>query len=444
MSRVAGGPLTGRREPDRLVMVGLSHHSAPIGVRERYELSGDRLHGWIARVLEAELVSECVVLSTCNRTECYATGPDPEGVVATLRGELDRAAGVDDGREHVVARRGLEAVQHLFRVTSGLDSLVIGEPQIQGQVSAAYHRSHEHSIGPALHRLFQSALAAGGRVRANTSISRGAASIPSAAVDLARKVFGSLEDRSVLVIGTGEMGQLTVRCLRSAGVGRVMIASRHLGRAERVGRELDGIPLTREGLWDRLDDVDLVIAATDAEAAFVTADRLAEVHDAARPTVILDIALPRNVEETVSTLPGVFLYNIDDLQRVVDQTLEARGIENEGAEAIIDYHAGKFWLWYRSREATPAIRALRGAVQRLLSEGLDADAGLGPRDVDRVEELRLASGSLLNKILHGPTQALRRLAEEPGGEDEFQRLVDRLAAPTEAWESSRIADEGLG
>jgi glutamyl-tRNA reductase len=425
-------------------VVGLSHHSAPIAVRERYELSGQRRREWIDRVVGHRHISECVVLSTCNRTECYATGPDPARVADSIRAELDRAADVAGGNDHVFQHDGFDAVRHLFRVTSGLDSLVIGESQIQGQVSAAYHTSDEHSVGPALHRLFQSALAAGGRVRSNTSISRGAASIPSAAVDLARKVFGSLTDKTVLVIGTGEMGQMTVRCLRSEGVDRVFVASRHLGRAERVGRALDGLPVTREGLWDRVDDIDLVITATDAEAAFVTKERLARVHDDSRPIVILDIAVPRNVEETVSTLPGVFLYNIDDLQRVVDQTLEAREIENDGAEAIIDYHAGKFWLWYTGREATPAIRALRGAAQGLLDAELEVAFAAGPRDFDRVEDLRLASGTLLNKILHGPTQALRRLAEESGGDDEFQLLVERLAAPVESWVSSRIADESLG
>ncbi|MDX1395138.1 MAG: glutamyl-tRNA reductase [Gemmatimonadota bacterium] len=443
----------------RLVVVGLSHRSAPIEVRERYELSGGRRREFIDRVLSGDTIDECVVLSTCNRTECYAVGSDPGAVTRVLRrelertagerpaaaghGEVDRAASGPDGA-HIFEHAGFDVVRHLYRVTAGLDSLVIGEAQIQGQVSSAYHRSEEHAVGPALHRLFQSALAAGGRVRSNTSISAGAASIPSAAVDLARKVFGTLRDRSVMVVGTGEMGRLTVSCLRSEGVGRVFVASRHQGRAERVGRELEGIPVSRAAVWERIGAIDLVVTATDASSAFMTARRLAEVRDDGRPTVILDIAVPRNVEETVSQLPGVFLYNIDDLQRVVDQTLEARLVENEGAEAIIAYHAGKFWSWYRGRSATAAIRVLREEAHALLGAELAPMLERGPRDFDRVEGLRLASEALLNKILHGPTRALRRLAEESGFDDELRDAIERRPRSVGRSAPSRIADEGPG
>lgn len=429
---------------DRLVVVGLSHHTAPIEVRERYELSGDRLLAWVRDVLDSEEISECVLLSTCNRTECYAIGPDPESIAATLRSALALAAGVVNGGRYMFDREGADAVRHLFRVTSGLDSLVIGEPQIQGQVRRAYQATDGDGVGPALHRLFQSALAAGGRVRATTAISRGTTSIPAAAVGLARKVFGSLEGRSVLVVGTGEMGQITVRCLRSEGVGRVFVASRNLDRAERVGRILNGIPLTRDGIWGRLPAVDLMITATQADAAFVTAARFEAAHDEARPTVILDIAVPRNVEAAVGELTGVFLYNVDDLQRVVDQARETRAIENDGAQAVIDHHAGKFWSWFRGRAGTPAIQTLRGVAHGLLEAELGRVFPPGPRDADREEALRLASRSLLNKILHGPTRAVRLLTERPGAAHHLEELTELLSPPADEWGSSRIVDGGLG
>lgn len=427
---------------EELRVVGLSHRTAPIEIRERFALSGARLEAWIGRLLQGPGVSQCVVLSTCNRTECYVAGAPSPAVVQRVAGALVEEAGVPGGREYLFAHDGLAAVQHLFRVTSGLDSLVIGEPQIQGQVSEAYHGAE--GVGPSLHRLFQSALAAGGRVRSSTAISRGAASIPSAAVELAGKVFGSLEGRSVLVIGTGEMGRLTVACLRSKGAGRVLVASRSLERAERVGRDLNGIPMTRGSVRDALGDVDLVVTATDSEAAFVTPQLLAGAHDEARPTVILDIALPRNVHPAAGDLPGIFLYNIDDLQRVVDQAHRAREVEFEGAERIIDHHARKFWAWHRARVATPAIRELRGNARARVEGALARRRAPGPRDEDREEARRLATRAALNKILHAPTQAIRRLAERGDVAGALEDLAGVLDPGPAAPAGDRTADRGAG
>lgn len=429
---------------DVICVVGLSHRTAPIEVRERFALSGGRLEAWIERLLDEPGVSQCVVLSTCNRTECYVAGTPSEAVDRRVAGALIEEAGVPGARDYLFTHRGLAAVQHLFRVTSGLDSLVIGEPQIQGQVSEAYHGSDVTTLGPSLHRLFQSALAAGGRVRSSTAISRGAASIPSAAVGLARKVFGSLEGRSVLVIGTGDMGRLTVECLRSEGVARVLVASRSLERAERVGRDLDGIPMTRDSVRERLSDIDLVVTATDAEAAFVTPGFLEGAHDESRPTVILDIALPRNVHPDAAELPGIFLYNVDDLQRVVDSTHRAREVEFEGAERIVDHHARKFWAWYRTRVATPAIRTLRGNAQARVRDALARSGPAGPRDTDREEARRLATRAALNKILHGPTQAIRRLAENDDAAGALEGLAEVLDPGRAASAEDRTADRGAG
>jgi len=436
------------RANDRLVVVGISHRTAPISIRERYELSGARRDAWLVEVLAHEAISEAVVLSTCHRTECYAAGPDETRVGDALGRALGRAAGVDDGGAALSVRAGFEAVRHLFRVTAGLDSVVIGEAEIQGQVSRAYRAAGAPSVGPALHRLFQSALAAGGRVRSNTAISHGATSIPSAGVRLAREVLGSLEGRGVLVIGTGEMGRLTLRCLRSEGVRHAFVASRRLERAERVGRALGAIPIARDASWRRVPDVDLIITATGGEAAFVTRERLEALRNRARQLVVLDLAVPRNVEETVSSLPGVFLYNVDDVQGVVDRSTAARAVEHEAAHAIIDHHAAKFWSWYRARAATPAIRAVRGMAKALLDRELERAFPPGPRDADREERLRLASGTLLNKILHGPTQAVRRLAVDRNATDRLEELsawlVETAAASGDAARgaerrSSRIA-----
>lgn len=431
-------------EPEAIVLVGLSHHSAPIEIRERFTLGGDRSARWIDGLLEKPHISQCVVLSTCNRTECYAAGRSSERIRRTVIDALVESAGVDGGERFLVHRSGYDVVRHLFRVTAGLDSLVVGEPQIQGQVSQAYHESGDEALGPSLHRLFQSALAAGGRVRSSTAITRGTASIPSAAVGLAKKVFGTLEGRAVMVIGTGEMGRLTVQCLRAEGVARTFVASRSLARAERAARDLHGIPITREAVRERLPDIDLLVTASDEEAAFVTPALFEGAHEEGRPTVILDIAVPRNVRADTGDLAGIFLYNVDDLQRVVERVHESRSAESEVAEHIVEHHARKFWTWYRSRAATPAIRQLRGAARAIVGEALEGRPP-GPRDEDRERELRLASRGLLNKILHGPTRAIRHLAE--GEEDEYAvpaRLASLLKRGPEASGSDRIAEERGG
>lgn len=430
---------------EALLVVGLSHHTAPIDVRERFVLGRDVQARWVRSLVAVPGVSECLVLSTCNRTECYLSGPDPDRLERLARDLMCEASGLGrDGDAYLTTARGLEAARHLFRVVSGLDSLIIGEPQIQGQVRSAYRAPDGQLVGPVLHRLFQSALAAGGRVREMTSIGRGATSIPSAAVSLARKVFGSLEDRTVLVVGTGEMGRLTVECLRSVGVRRVYVASRNPARAERVGLALDAIPIDRAAALERIADMDVMITCTESEAAFVAREQVAGRGTERAPLVILDIAVPRNVDPRVADLRDVFLYNIDDLQRVVDQTREARAFEGEGAEAIISRHAGKYWAWHRSRVAAPAIRALRETSRALVEDALAAARPPGPRDADADERALLACRAALNKILHGPTRAIRWLAERSDGEACLSSLEPLLVRPsTESW-SRGIAGGGLG
>lgn len=432
--------------PPRLLVVGLSHRTAPIEVRERFLVGEERLEGVLRDLVAHPAIRECVVLSTCNRTEYYLASREPDAAAAATTARMAGEAGLAPARAagYLFRHEEFEAVTHLYRVTSGLDSLVIGEPQIQGQVGDAYDAGRDRvpdAVGPVLHRLFQSAVAAGGRVRTETRIAHGNTSIPSAAVSLARKVFGSLRGRAVLVVGTGEMGALTVRCLRSEGVGRVLVASRDPGRARRLGRRVGGEALADGDAWRRLGEVDLVVTAATAERPIVGPEWF-EGLGGRTDLVVLDIAVPRNVDAAVGDLPGVFLYNIDDLQRVVDAAEEARVGESAKAEAIVDRHAARFWDWYRVRTAVPAIRRLReGAteiaereLERRLAERPPAGGGTSP------EELRLATRSALNKILHVPTEALRRVARRPNAASHLEsilRLLERVEDPPR-----RRANEG--
>ncbi|MYA33216.1 MAG: glutamyl-tRNA reductase [Gemmatimonadales bacterium] len=397
---------------DALVAVGLSHRTAPIDIRERFALGDRRRAEWVDNLTARPAVSECVVLSTCNRTECYLAGNDAEALDRLGREALCAVSGLGTaGDSYLATLEGTSAVRHLFRVTSGLESLIVGEPQIQGQVRGAYRHGRPR-VGPVLHRLFQSALEVGGRVRADTSIASGVTSIPGAAVGLAREVFGSLDDRSVLVLGTGEMGRLTVQCLKREGAGRVFLASRDPDRAARVSRPLEALPLRRSAALDALDRVDLVIACTESEAAFLRAAHVRSPRPGGAPLVILDIAVPRNVDPRVTDISHVFLYNIDDLRRVVDRARAAREQECERAEAIIERRVTKYRAWRRSRRADPAVRALRNTARQLVADAL---AGRTPVPEDD-EALRLASQAALNKVLHGPTRAIRWLAERSDGE----------------------------
>lgn len=409
---------------DALVMVGLSHRTAPIDIRERFAIGEGRRAEWIEDLTAERAVSECVVLSTCNRTECYLAGSDAEALDRLGRGALCRVSGLGtEGGSYLATLEGAGAVRHLFRVTGGLESLIVGEPQIQGQVRGAY-RDGRPAVGPVLHRLFQSALEVGGRVRADTSIASGVTSIPGASVGLARKVFGSLDGRGVLVLGTGEMGRLTVQCLKREGAGRVFLASRNPARAERVSRPLDALPMRRSAALAALDRVDLVVTCMESEAAFLRVRHARSPRSGRAPLVILDIAVPRNVDPRVGELSDVFLYNIDDLRHVVDRARAAREYERERAEAIIERHVVKYRAWHRSRRADPAVRALRNTARALVADALAARTP-APGDAD--EARRLASQAALNKVLHGPTRAIRWLAERSDGEECLRRMEPWLA-----------------
>jgi glutamyl-tRNA reductase len=339
-----------------------------------------------------------------------------------------------------------EAVRHLFRVAAGLDSLVLGESQIQGQVRRALELSRPHS-GTVLDRLFQVALRAGGRVRSETTLGTGAASVPSASVDLARKIFGNLNGRRALVLGSGEIAELAMQCLAAEGVTSAMVAHRHLDHAAEVARRLGGRAVTFEDAWPLFGEVDIVVCSTAAPHAVVTRDKVGDVIErrAGRPLCILDIAVPRDVEPKVGGLEAVFLYDIDDLQGVVEASLSTRGQVVPGAEQIVAEEVGAYWEWYRGRRMVDAIRALRDRMERVraseVEEIMRRMPHLDPTDRERIERLTRA---LMNKFLHGPTEKLRHAAGN-GRETEIAeaaRYLFALDAPPEGEAGHSDGDPG--
>jgi glutamyl-tRNA reductase len=437
-----------------LVVLGASHRTAPIEVRERLVFSRTEIPSVVSALVGAGYAAECVLLSTCNRTELYLSLPDESLGIAAARQLLAERAGLtaDHLDGHLYVLRDRAAAAHLFRVAAGLESMVVGEPQIQGQVKDAYQLAREAVnaggpvVGTLLNRLFQSASGVGGRVRSETGIGTGAASISSAAVDLVKKIFGSLRGRRALVLGAGEMTEVTLECLRAEGIENPIVVNRTHARAEELAARWGGVALRYDAFEPALADVDIVICSTAAPHAVVTRSRLRRAlpDGVARPLCIIDIALPRDVEPSVGDEPNVFLYNIDDLQQIVGDNLERRRSELPHAESIIATGVEEYWGWYSALAVTPTIRDLRERTERLRTEETERLfrrlSHLAPEDQQAIDSL---TRSLLNKLLHTPTVRLREAAGNGRGTAVLDtlRYLFELDAAAEAAAPARTQND---
>ncbi len=394
-----------------IAVVGVNHRTAPLEVRERFAHAPRDVPAALERVLSAGARGG-VLLSTCNRTEFYLAEPGdgaPEEVWALLTERLD------DGRnasEYGYFRRDRDAVRHLYSVSAGLDSMILGESQIQGQVREAWEVSKARA-GPVLHRLFQSALLVGARVRSETGLATGAASAPSAAVALAGKIFHELAGRSALILGAGDTAQLAAGCLVAEGVRVTLVANRTYERAQAIAEGLGARALTLDEAWDHFATADIVLSSTAAPQAVVTWERVAPAiaRRRGRPLCILDLAVPRDVAPAVGQLENVFLYDIDDLQAVAAQAAAARRSEMPAAERIVSEEVERFWAWYGGLAVVPVLKEFRGRLDDVraaeLERALKRLAHLSPEDQAQVEQF---SQALLNKFLHYPTVALKEAA----------------------------------
>jgi glutamyl-tRNA reductase len=404
-----------------LAVVGLSHRTAPVEVRERLVFGRAEIPAALATLLEGGHADEAALLSTCNRTEVYLTVADMQAGEAAVRALLAARLGEppEQTGRYLYVHRDRAAVEHAFRVSSGLDSMILGEPQIQGQVKEAYQAARETTtlagpaVGTVLNRLFQMSLAVGGRVRSETDLGRGAASVSSAAVELAKKIFGSLNGRRALVLGAGEMSEITLECLRSEGVRSCVVANRTYERAAELAESWGGRAIRWEELSDELPGADIIICSTSAPHPVLTRERVREALPGgrSRPLCIIDIAMPRDVEARVAEEANVFLYNIDDLKQIVDANLGRRKQELPKAETIIAEGSQEFWGWYSGLVVVPTIRDLRARGEAVRAEELEKAlrrlSHLPDADRQAVEALTRA---LLNKLLHTPTVRLREAA----------------------------------
>jgi glutamyl-tRNA reductase len=401
----------------RLFAVGLSHRTAPVELRECLDFARGGVESALDALSARAIAHEVVVLSTCNRAEVYAVG-DGDATADALMRFFSEYHGVAPGQiaEHLYVERGRDAARHLFRVAAGLDSLVVGEPQILGQVKAAHAAANgQHTTGALTNRLFQSAFTVGKRVRSETGLGEGAVSVSYAAIALAKKIFGSLEGRHVLILGAGEMAKLTGVHLRAQQVARITIASRTLATAEQLARHLAGRAVAWTELDEALHAADIVITATGATEPVLTRARVDDIMRPrrGRPLFIIDIALPRDVEASVGELDQVFLYNLDDLRAIVNENLARRGAELERAEAIVREEVTRFAAWMQSREIIPTVVALRQRFEAIrqaeLSRLETKLAGLPPEARARLDEI---THLIVEKLLLTPTEQLKAVSDE--------------------------------
>jgi glutamyl-tRNA reductase len=380
----------------RLVLVGTSHHHAPVELREQVALDRERAQELTARLAGEE--REAVCLSTCNRTELYLVAADAE------QAERDAAAALESlGPEIEPALYRLQdraAAHHLFRVAAGLDSLVPGEGEILGQVRDA----HDHgTTGPVLDRVFQQALHAGRKVRAETAIGQSPASVSAAAAALAEQVFGSLEGRSILLLGAGKVSEQAARNLRSRGAGIALVANSKTERG-RIG--------------EQLAQVDVVIASTNAPGLVLDAAAVAEVLRGrkGRRLLLVDLAVPRDLDPAIRDLDGCYLYDIDDLEGIVTETLSLRRREAERAESIVAAEAEKFHEWHASLDVVPAIASLRARAEEIREAELQkAEALLGRLDDSQRRAVEAVTAQIVNKLLHLPTVRMKQAAAAADG-----------------------------
>ena len=414
-----------------LFVAGLSHRNAPVELREQLAVDEDKLRELLRDVAATGVVREALILSTCNRVEVYAIADVPgEARTATFR-QLCRHRGVEPASVETVlyTHADGEAVRHAFRVASSLDSMMIGEPQILGQVKNAFALAQScETVGPALHTLFTQAFTVAKRVRTETEIARHAVSVSFAAVELAKKIFAGLDGKAVLLVGAGKMSELAARHLIEQGAFPLYVANRTWARAQELARALAGTAVPFDELATALATVDIVITSTGAPEPVIRREFVQPlVHSRrGRPLFFIDIAVPRDVEDSVDTLDGVYCYDIDDLQQVVDANIRERLREAHRAEALVEREVAKFLAKLGDVEVIPTIVSLRerleiirsGEVKRTLARL----PGATPETREAIEAL---SAAIVNKILHAPITKLRE-SSRAGSPRSWLELVHEL------------------
>jgi glutamyl-tRNA reductase len=416
-----------------LLALGISHKTAPVALRERLAFTEPQAREFTEAALATSEVREAVVISTCNRTEVYLVVGDSVRAESDVLGLLAQRAEIrpTELADAIYSPRNCDAARQLYRVTAGLESMIVGEAEIQGQV----RRAHETALragctGPLSNRLFAAALTTGKRVRSETAIGSGRASVPSVAVDLAQTVLGGLADRHVVILGAGETSELTARALAEQGAGTIFVANRHADRALHLAQRFGGSVVGLDGLPEQLTVADIVLSSTASPHPIVGREELAQVmrERNSRALLLIDIAVPRDIDPGCAELEGVSLYDIDDLQAVVARNLDTRASEVPRAQAIVEEEIQRFARWLGQLDVLPTVSALRehGAalVDQVLTENDGRWESASPRDLARVEAIARA---VMSRLLHEPTIRLRSHGERGHASIELVRELFGLS-----------------
>jgi len=434
-----------------LIVLGLNHKTAPIEIRERLAFPEDRIETALHQVKSLTSLKENMILSTCNRVEIYAASREIENAILDLKHFLSRyhALSLKEFEKNLYSFVGEEAVKHIFRVASSLDSMVVGEPQILGQIKSAYNIAVESKTsGLILHRLLHRAFHVAKRVRTETKIGDRAVSVSFVAVELAKKIFETLEKKTVLLIGAGEMCELAARHLVSEGVEKVLVTNRTYERAVALAQEFKGEAIPFDEIGQGLKKADIVISATDSPQYLIHHDQVTKVikDRKNRPIFFIDIADPRNIEPSVGDIENVYLYNIDDLKKVADENIKDRGKEAQKAEAIVQEEVIKFVNWYHSLEVTPTIVALRKKFEEIGKKELEKTLSLHPNLSDKEKKsLEALTSAIINKILHTPSTLLKQSNEEATADlylDTLRTLFQLPEASPESFDETKEKENG--
>ena len=404
----------------QLALVGVSHKTAPVEIRERLAFRSEALPGALTSLVGQHEVNEAIILSTCNRVEVVVAESSDDVRIRDFLCEFHQIPH-DSVSKHLYSFRNVDAIRHVFRVASSLDSMVIGEPQILGQVKEAYRIATDAgTVGLHLSTLMNRAFAVAKKVRSETGISQSAVSVSYAAVELARKIFGDLSGKTVMIIGASKMGELAAKHLKRAGVSSVLVTNRTFERAVELAKIFEGAAVPFEHFTDHMVGADIVITSTGAPN-FIIGKNLAEqvIHRRKnKPIFFIDIAVPRDIDPAVNEIDNAFLYDIDDLQQVIDANLKERLKEAMRAEEIVDNEVQAFCLRMQTREVVPTIVDLRDSLEKLRRDEIERNRrhlkDLSPEQQAAVDQI---TKSIVNKILHPPIEQLKQMANDPQGPD---------------------------
>jgi glutamyl-tRNA reductase len=425
-----------------VIVIGLSHKTAPVDVREKLSAGADVLPELLARLSARRELAEVLFLSTCNRVEvmaCPPQGTDDRAASRAIRETLGEIAGLASATElspYLYERTGMEAARHIFRVSASLDSMVLGEPQILGQVKDAYDAATaagtlKHYLGRCVHRAFTVAK----RVRTETALGAGTVSISSVAVDLARKIFGDLADHAVLLVGAGEMAEAAAKSL-GKGARSIRVCNRSFDRAAALAGQFGGSAAPLDALGEELGIADVVVTSTASPSFVVTRDMVKRAMKArkGRTLFFIDIAVPRNVEPTVHGIDNVYVYNVDDLEHQVAEGMKARTAEVAAAEKIVEAELAEFEAWTRGLDVQPAVVALRAKTRAVLFAEMERTVAsrlkhLGEADRAAITQMM---ESAVNKLLHAPTTRLKASAADGGAAEYVGALAHLFDLPAHA------------